>query len=133
MIDDSEEPLEGDIGPSARPSSPPAATARSEAGGSARGEAGGSGDRPSVTAAEELKRYEEEREARRRSTNAASGRIAAALAALLLAFLAYDSIDTALQARDKGDPWLYPPATIAAVCLAGLVALLAWALRRRRK
>ncbi|MFG2006480.1 hypothetical protein ACGFNU_45775 [Spirillospora sp. NPDC048911] len=127
MIDDSDEPLEGDIGPSACPSSPPSASEKAPAAADAPA-AGDAGD-----VAAELRRYEEEREARRRRTNAASGRIAAALAGLLLAFLAYDSIDTALQARDKGDPWLYPPATIAALCVITLGGLLTWAFYRRRR
>ncbi|GAA2436049.1 hypothetical protein GCM10010191_58540 [Actinomadura vinacea] len=73
---------------------------------------------------------EERREEPR--TNAISGRITLAAVALLLAFLAYDSIATALEARRRDDPWIYPPAVIAALCLAGLAALAAWALRRRR-
>ncbi|MFC9976211.1 hypothetical protein ACFVH6_35485 [Spirillospora sp. NPDC127200] len=118
MIDDADEPLEGDIGPAA-----PARATRAQPSPQAA-------DGPSP--AEELRRYEAEREERRRRTNAVAGRVAAWLAALLLAFLAYDSAATAVEARGKGDPWLYPPAVIAAVCGLGLIVLVGWALRRRR-
>ncbi|TDE28402.1 hypothetical protein [Actinomadura sp. 6K520] len=110
-----DEPLEGDIGPAADAGAPrPAGT---------------SGPRQADAAAE-LRRYEAEREERRRRTNAASGRIAAALAALLLAFLAYDSVRTALTARSRGDDWIYPPLVIAGICTIALATLLAWAARR---
>ncbi|XRQ11252.1 hypothetical protein ACN3XK_10290 [Actinomadura welshii] len=108
-----DEPLEGDIGPAsgaraARPASP---TGRADA-------------------AEELRRYEAEREERRRRTNAVSGRIAVVAAALLLAFLTYDSARTAVTARSRGDEWIYPPVVIAVICAIALVTLVAWALRR---
>ncbi|GLW63867.1 hypothetical protein Arub01_21110 [Actinomadura rubrobrunea] len=121
MTDD--EPLEGDIGPAAAES--PLADARGEQ--SRREEL--------ARQAEELRRYEREREARRRRTNAVAGRITVVLVALLLAFLAYDSVTTALQARERGDPWIYPPAVIAALCLAGLAGLAGLAVRavRRRR
>ncbi|TDD74069.1 hypothetical protein E1293_30085 [Actinomadura darangshiensis] len=109
-----DEPLEGDIGPAARPAS------------------GGAPAAPEIDSAEVLREAEAEREARRRRTNAVSGRIAVLVAALFLAFLTYDSANTAVEAHSKGDDWLYPPATIALVCGAGLIALLTWAWRRRR-
>ncbi|NVI89560.1 hypothetical protein [Actinomadura sp. BRA 177] len=102
------EPLDGDVGPAS-------------VAGAAK-----------VDAAEELRRYEVEREARRRRTNAVSGRIAVAAAVLFLAFLIYDSVNTAVEAHSKGDDWIYPPAVVAAVCAAALAALLTWAWRRRR-
>jgi hypothetical protein len=107
VTDDNDEPLEGDIGP-ASPATEP---------------------RP----AEEPALHERQREERRRRTNAVSGRLALAAVALLLAFLAYDSVTTALEARRRDDPWIYPPAVIAGLCLAGLAALAAWTLRRRRR
>ncbi|TMQ90799.1 hypothetical protein ETD83_33880 [Actinomadura soli] len=113
MGDDRDEPLEGDIGPSApasRPGPPAGAAAPS--------------------AAEESRRHEAEREERRRHANAVSGRIAAVIAALLLAFLIYDSVTTAVEAHGRGDDWIHPPAVIAAVCSLALVTLLAWAVRR---
>jgi protein-S-isoprenylcysteine O-methyltransferase Ste14 len=109
-----DEPLEGDIGP---------ASTRPEARRTAEAEA------------DDQLRYEAEREERRRRTNAVAGRLTLVLVAALLAFLAYDSITTAVEAHRLGDPWLYPPATIAAICLLALLALLtltAWAARRRR-
>ncbi|MGI5166967.1 hypothetical protein ACQEU3_21720 [Spirillospora sp. CA-253888] len=120
MIDEADEPLEGDIGPAApaRAAQAPKASRQDAA------------DAPSP--AEELRRYEAEREERRRRTNAVAGRVAAWLAALLLAFLTYDSAATAVEAHGKGDPWLYPPAVIAAVCGTALIVLVGWALRRRR-
>ncbi|KAB2342068.1 hypothetical protein [Actinomadura rudentiformis] len=122
MIDDIDEPLEGDIGPSVRPSSQPASAPAS------------SSDKPPVAdAAAELRRYEEEREARRRRINAASARVAAVLAALLLAFLVYDSAVTALEARRRNDPWIYPPATVGALCVIALAGLLVWSFHRRRR
>lgn len=110
-----DEPLEGDIGPAAG-----AGVSRTPGAPGAR----------KADAAEELGRYEAEREERRRRTNALSGRIATALAALLLAFLAYDSARTALTARSRGDDWIYPPLVIAGICSIALVTLLAWAVRR---
>ncbi|WP_433466787.1 hypothetical protein [Spirillospora sp. CA-128828] len=106
-----DEPLEGDIGPASGMAAPTA---------------------PKPDAAEELRRYEAEREERRRRTNAVSGRIAVIAAALFLAFLTYDSVNTAIEAHSKGDDWLYPPAVIAGVCTAALAALLTWTRRRRR-
>ncbi|MEU6041642.1 hypothetical protein ABZ801_40260 [Actinomadura sp. NPDC047616] len=114
-----DEPLDGDIGPAA--GAAPSADARQER---VRAEA--------ARQAEELRRYERERELRRRRTNALAGRVTAVLVALLLAFLAYDSVTTALEARERNDPWIYPPAVIAALCLAGLAALAVWAVRRSR-
>jgi hypothetical protein len=110
MGEDLDEPLDGDIGPAS----------------------GTTASAPKTDAAEELRRYEAEREQRRRRTNAVSGRIAVVAAVLLLAFLTYDSTNTAIEAHSKGDDWLYPPATIAAICTAALVVLLTWAWRRRR-
>ena len=107
--DEDDDRLEGDIGPA-----PPSTRA----------------DRPDE--AEALRRYEAEREERRRRVNAVSGRIALVLVALLLGFLAYDSVTTALEAARRGDPWLYPPAVVAALCLAGLAAVLVRAYRNRR-
>jgi peptidoglycan/LPS O-acetylase OafA/YrhL len=107
--DDDAEPLDGDIGP-----------------------APGSREGRRADAAEELRRYEAEREERRRRTNAVAERLVLILVALFLGFLVYDSIVTALEAHRRDDPWLYPPATIAAACLTGLVALAAWTARRRR-
>lgn len=112
-----DEPLEGDIGPAAPP--PGATRAKTE--------------EPAGDAAEELRRYEAEREERRRRGNAVSGRVAVVLAAALLAFLAYDSAHTAVEARSKGDDWLYPPAVNAALCTLALIALVTWALRRRAR
>ncbi|WP_067801948.1 hypothetical protein [Actinomadura formosensis] len=105
-----DEPLDGDIGP-AVPERPEAAEA---------------------DAAEEMRRHEAERAERRRRTDAVSGRIAVVIAALFLAFLTYDSVRTAIEARSRGDDWVYPPAVIAAGCAVALVGLLTWARRRRR-
>ncbi|MFI0373664.1 hypothetical protein ACH35V_37890 [Actinomadura sp. 1N219] len=111
MGEDRDEPLDGDIGPAAsRPASSPGTA--------------------SPDAAEESRRYEAEREERRRDANAVSGRIAVVLAALFLTFLIYDSVTTAVEAHDRGDDWIYPPAVIAAVCAIALVTLVAWAVRR---
>ncbi|WP_141578509.1 hypothetical protein [Actinomadura sp. WMMA1423] len=115
-----DEPLDGDIGP---------------ASGAASG--AGSGVRPRAPEAEAeaaatLRRFEAEREERRRGTNAVAGRIAVALAALFLAFLTYDSASTAVEAHARGDDWVYPPAVVGGVCAVALVALLTWAWRRRR-
>ncbi|MFC5748683.1 hypothetical protein [Actinomadura rugatobispora] len=108
MTDDYDAPLDGDIGPA------PTVGAT----------------RPAP--AEDLAHQEREREERRRRTNAVSGRLALAAVALLLAFLAYDSVTTALEARRRDDPWIYPPAVIAALCLAGLAVIAVWTLRRRK-
>ncbi|TDB87855.1 hypothetical protein E1264_13290 [Actinomadura sp. KC216] len=118
MGEDRDEPLEGDIGPAAAPASRPEPSA------------GTASDTASPDAAEELRRYEAEREERRRRTNAVSGRIAAVLAALILAFLVYDSVTTAVEAHGRGDDWIYPPAVIATLCAIALVTLVAWAVRR---
>ncbi|WP_344906646.1 hypothetical protein [Actinomadura meridiana] len=80
--------------------------------------------------AAELRRYEAEREVRRRRANAVSGRVATVASAAFLAFLTYDSVRTAVQARSRGDDWVYPPAVIAAICAVALVTLLTWAVRR---
>ncbi|NDU74897.1 hypothetical protein GWI34_20030 [Actinomadura sp. DSM 109109] len=111
-----DEPLEGDIGPASGTAAAPAAPPRSEA----------------AEARAALRRFDAEREERRRATNAVAGRIAAAAAALFLAFLAYDSARTAVEAHARGDAWIYPPAVVGGACTAGLVALLTWAWRRRR-
>lgn len=114
-----DEPLEGDIGPAA-------------------GAAAGTVARHAVPvseaaeAAQTLRRFDAEREERRRATNAVAGRIAVAVAALFLAFLTYDSATTAVEARSRGDAWIYPPAVVGCACAVGLVALLTWAWRRRR-
>ncbi len=114
-----DEPLDGDIGPAAT-----AVPDRS----SPAGEAG-----KAEAAAEELRRYEAERAERRRRADAVAGRVAFRLAAALLAFLAYDSVATAVRAHGRGDDWLYPPATNAAIFVLLLVGLLLWGLRRRRR
>ncbi|MGH3242506.1 MAG: hypothetical protein ACRDNL_19170 [Spirillospora sp.] len=114
MGEDRDEPLEGDIGPAAAALS-----------GTAEPEARGTESRR-----DEVERDEAEREERRRRTNAVSGRIAVAATALFLAFLIYDSVTTAVRARDRGDDWIYPPATVAAACAIALVTLLAWAVGR---
>ncbi|TDD27530.1 hypothetical protein E1287_34385 [Actinomadura sp. KC06] len=118
MGDDRDEPLDGDIGPSASASRPTSSPDTASPGTASR------------DTAEELRRYEAEREERRRSANAVSGRIAVVIAALFLTFLIYDSVTTAVEAHDRGDDWIYPPAVIAAVCAIALVALVAWAVRR---
>ncbi|WP_433333106.1 hypothetical protein [Spirillospora sp. CA-294931] len=112
MTNEADEPLEGDIGP--------AASRRAE-----------NTTRPDAAA--ELAYYERERELRRKRNNAVSGRITAILVAVFLAFLAVDSVMVALRARSAGDPWLYPPATVAAISLLALAALGVWALRRRSR
>lgn len=125
MTDDSDEPLEGDIGPASVASSKDErASTPSDDGKAEKVEREGQ--------AEELQRYEQEREERRHRNNALAGRVALILIALLLAFLAYDGINNAVKAHDKGDSWLYPPGTVAMVCLLGLAGLGIWALRRRR-
>ncbi|GAA4609175.1 hypothetical protein GCM10023195_36730 [Actinoallomurus liliacearum] len=78
----------------------------------------------------ELLRYERERRERARRRDAASWRIIAWVMAGALGLLAYDSGGAALDAHRAGRPWLYP-ATVSAACALGLLALIAWALRRR--
>lgn len=117
-----DEPLEGDIGPAAPPAGEAGAARAADAGTGT-----GSAERGAV---EELRRYEREREERRRRTNALAGRVAAVLAALLLAFLAYDSARTAVEARSRGDEWIYPPLVIALICTIALATLIARAVRR---
>ena len=80
--------------------------------------------------AEELRRYEAEREERRRRTNAVSGRVTVVLAGVFLAFLAYDSARTAVRAHARGDEWIYPPAVVGVGCAIALVTLVAWSARR---
>jgi hypothetical protein len=125
VSDDRDEPLEGDIGPASVASSEDAASLKHAA---SPEETEGERESPD----EELRRYELEREERRRRNNALAGRIAVLLTALLLAFLAYDGITNAVKAHDKGDSWIYPPGTVALACLLGLAGLGLWALRRRR-
>ncbi|MEV5575648.1 hypothetical protein AB0L06_36895 [Spirillospora sp. NPDC052269] len=125
-----DEPLEGDIGPSApvlrdAPGANTANTADEPRAGAS------SGGRAAV--ATELRRLEDEREERRRRTNAAAGRVAFWLLSLFLAFLAYDSARTAHEARQRGDDWVYPPAVNAGLCVLGVLLLVALALRRRRR
>ncbi|TDC45116.1 hypothetical protein E1281_31430 [Actinomadura sp. KC345] len=115
MSEDRDEPLEGDIGPAAGVG----ASRSAETAGAER-----------ARVAEELRRYEAEREERRRRTNAVSGRVAVAVAALFLAFLTYDSVRTAVAARSRGDDWVYPPAVVAGVCGVALLTLVTWAWRR---
>jgi len=119
VTDDRDEPLEGDIGPAS------VASSKDET-------EGVPSEDERESPAEELQRYEQEREERRRRNNALAGRVALILIALLLAFLAYDGVNNAVKAHDKGDSWLYPPGTVALVCLLGLAGLGIWALRRRR-
>lgn len=83
------------------------------------------------TEAEELRRYEEERERRRLRRNALSGRIAAWTVAAALAFLAYDSGGAAVHAHAGDRPWR-DHAIVSAGCVLALCALLALLLRRRR-
>ncbi|MEV5825161.1 hypothetical protein AB0L25_06245 [Spirillospora sp. NPDC052242] len=101
-----DEPLEGDIGPAAsrRPDAPATGLGASYDFGSPK-------DRRAA-----LRRYEAEREERRRRVDAASGRIASMLVAALLAFMTFDSARTAVQAHERGDDWLFPPGVLAAVC-----------------
>ncbi|MBW8485740.1 hypothetical protein [Actinomadura parmotrematis] len=108
-----DEPLDGDIGPAAPATAPPPST-------------------PVPDRAAELRRYEEEREARRRRTDRIAGRIALWAAVLLLAFLAYDSASTAVEAHRRGDDWLYPPAANAALFTLAALALTAWSRSRHR-
>ncbi|MFG2085843.1 MULTISPECIES: hypothetical protein [unclassified Spirillospora] len=114
-----DEPLDGDIGPASG----------AAAAGTAASDTAASGA-PEADAGEELRRYEAEREERRRRTNAVSGRVAVVVAALFLAFLTYDSVRTAVAARSKGDDWIYPPAVIAGICAIALATLVTWAARR---
>lgn len=118
-----DEPLEGDIGPSA----PVRTDGRAPDGP----EPDASGGRTAVAA--ELRRLEDEREERRRRTNAAAGRAAFWVLSLLLAFLAFDSARTAHEARRRGDDWVYPPAVNAVLCIVGVLVLLGVALWRRRR
>ncbi|MFI0483895.1 hypothetical protein [Actinomadura sp. 9N215] len=127
MGDEHDEPLEGDIGPAA---SRPAPFPGTEPSGTASSGRASMSAAAGPEAAAESRRYEAEREERRRSTDAVSGRIAAAATALFLAFLIYDSVDTAVEAHGRGDDWIYPPAVIAVTCAIALVTLLAWAVRR---
>ncbi|MDL4772687.1 MULTISPECIES: hypothetical protein [Thermomonosporaceae] len=127
-----DEPLEGDIGPAAHIGR---ATAASDdpgvPGGSPTG--GPTWDERRRAEAEELLRYEAERQERRRRANAVSGRIAFGIAAVLLAFLAYDSVRTATEAHTRGDDWVYPPAVNAGICGIALIVLAGWAIRRRSR
>ncbi|MFC4910780.1 hypothetical protein [Actinomadura gamaensis] len=120
-----DEPLEGDIGPSASVTAerrPPAAP---------------SADVPAPDdarrVAAEMRRLEAEREERRRRTNAVAGRVAFWLLSLFLAFLAYDSAETAHEARERGDDWVYPPAVNAVLCILGVLLLVGFALWRRHR
>ncbi|MFC5187856.1 hypothetical protein [Actinomadura harenae] len=115
------EPLDGDIGPAAPVlgDAPDAVAPRPEA------------RRAAVPG--ELRRLEDEREERRRRTNAAAGRVAFWLLSLFLAFLAYDSARTAHEARQRGDDWVYPPAVNAGLCVLGVLLLVGVALWRRRR
>jgi hypothetical protein len=108
-----DDPLEGDIGPAVRPASK-------------------ADEERKAHIAEELRRYEAEREARRQRLNAVSARITVVVLALLLGFLTYDSVAIAIRAHRQNDPWLYPPATIATLSLIGLVVLITWTIRHRR-
>jgi fatty acid desaturase len=78
----------------------------------------------------ELLRYERERRERARRRDAVSWRIIAWVMAAALALLSYDSGGAAVDAHRAGRPWLYP-ATVSAAGALGLLALVAWALRRR--
>ncbi|WP_149261193.1 hypothetical protein [Actinomadura sp. K4S16] len=120
-----DEPLEGDIGPAS------GAASGAGSGPAARPGAPEAG-RERTEAAEALRRFDAEREERRRGTDAVAGRIAVVLAALFLAFLTYDSARTAVEAHSRGDDWLYPPGVVGGACALGLIALLTWAWRRRR-
>lgn len=127
MSDDragADEPLDGDIGPMS------GTTASDSAASGAVADAAEDLRRAAADVAEELRQYEAEREERRRRTNAVSGRVAAVMAALFLAFLVYDSVRTAVAAHAKGDDWIYPPAVVAGICAIALATLLTWAARR---
>ncbi|MFD0902040.1 hypothetical protein [Actinomadura sediminis] len=115
-----DEPLEGDIGPAA-PGGPGTATT----GLGASYDFGSPKERRAA-----LRRYEAEREERRRRVDAASGRIASMLVAALLAFMTFDSGRTAVQAHARGDDWLFPPGVLAAVCGIAFVVVIARVLRR---
>ena len=116
-----DEPLEGDIGP--------AAAADGAAGpGTALGASYDFGSPKERRAA--LRRYEAEREERRRRTDAVSGRIATMLLGVLLAFMTFDSGRTALEAHERGDDWLFPPGALAIACGIALVVIIVRVLRR---
>ncbi|QKG22539.1 hypothetical protein ACTIVE_4179 [Actinomadura verrucosospora] len=111
VTEDPDEPLEGDIGPAAGAVRPA---------------------EPEADPAEEMRRYAAEREERRRRTNAVSARVAAALGAVLLAFLTYDAVRAAIDDHAHGRNWIYPPGIVAAVCGVMLAALLTWAVHRTK-
>ncbi|QFG21908.1 hypothetical protein [Actinomadura sp. WMMB 499] len=115
-----DEPLEGDIGP--------AASATSGTGSAGLGASYDYGSPAERRAA--IHRYEAERERRRRRTDAAAGRIAALLAAVLLAFMTYDSGRTALEAHRRGDDWLFPPGALAIACGIAFAVIIVRVLRR---
>lgn len=115
-----DEPLEGDIGP--------AVSGRPDAAATGLGASYDFGSPKERRAA--LRRYEAEREERRRRVDAAAGRIAAMLVAALLAFMTFDSARTAVQAHERGDDWLFPPGVLAAVCGIAFVVVIARVLRR---
>ncbi|MBE1533563.1 hypothetical protein [Actinomadura algeriensis] len=125
-----DEPLEGDIGPAAAtPDGAPDGTPGGDTGpGTALGAAYDFGSPKERRAA--IRRYEAEREERRRRTDAASGRIASMLLAVLLAFMTFDSGRTAVQAHRRGDDWLFPPGALAIVCGIALVVIIIRVLRR---
>ncbi|MCP2337113.1 hypothetical protein [Actinomadura rupiterrae] len=131
-----DEPLEGDIGPSApvredAPDRSDASAPGPEPGGPPLPRPADPDERRAAVAAE-IRRLEAERERRRRRTNALAGRAAFWLLALFLAFLAYDSAVTAHEARQRGADWIYPPAVNAVLCILGVLLLLGFALWRRR-
>ncbi|MFV2178297.1 hypothetical protein ACFHW2_33375 [Actinomadura sp. LOL_016] len=136
MTDDSplhqDEPLEGDIGPAASASSasasPASTSPASASSGTGLGAAYDFGSPTERRAA--IHRYEAERERRRRRTDAAAGRIASLLAAVLLAFMTYDSGRTAVQAHARGDEWLFPPGALAIVCGTAFAVIIVRVLRR---
>jgi hypothetical protein len=82
--------------------------------------------------AEELRQYEEERQAAIRRRNQVSGVIVTWVVGAALGLLAYDSATAALGARRDDRPWAYP-AVVTAVCCATLIALAAWRVRRGRR
>ncbi len=124
-----DEPLEGDIGPASggpdTATRDPATRDPARTGLGASYDFGSPRDRRAA-----LRRYEAEREERRRRVDAASGRIAAMLVAALLAFMTFDSARTAVQARERGDEWLFPPGILAAVCGIAFLIVIARVLRR---
>jgi hypothetical protein len=83
------------------------------------------------TKAAELRRYEEEREARIRYRNKVSGAVVIVIMAAALALLGYDSATAALRAHHSGRPWAYP-LTLAVVCALALLAGAVRILRRPR-